>query len=110
MNCEMPQAYLMVTPKAIKRHKCCECGGVILAGEKYNRHSGVWDNTPATYKVCVDCDELRADMNEGAEYDERTGFGCIRYEVGDFDEQDGFVDRFIEIQNRRCAIKGESVQ
>ena len=105
MNCEMPQAYSMATPKARKQHKCCECGGVIAVGEKYNRHSGVWENTPASYKVCVDCDNLRADMNEGAEYDERTGFGCIRFEVGDFDEDTGFLARFLAIQGRRAAAK-----
>ena len=103
MSCEMPQAYSMATPKARKKHKCCECGGVIAAGEKYNRHSGVWDGTPAAYKVCVDCDELRADMDEGRPYDERTGFGQIWCAAYDFDEQDGFIARFSEIQQRRAA-------
>ena len=106
MSCEMPQAYSMATPKARKKHKCCECGGVIAAGEKYNRHSGVWDGTPAAYKVCIDCDELRADMGQIAMYDEeRTGFGCIRYGVGDFAEEDGFIARFLDIQQRRSGAQ-----
>lgn len=104
MDCEMPKAYSKATPKARTDHKCCECGGRIAAGERYNRHSGVWDS-PATYKVCLDCDELRADMDEGRSCHDRTGFGCIWFEVGDFDDNPSFYARFLAIQGRRAATK-----
>lgn len=71
--CEMPKCLTEATPKARKRHRCCECNGWIEPGETYHRYTGVWDD-PATYKVCRDCEALRAKLDEGAPYDERTPF------------------------------------
>lgn len=35
--CELPTCVTEARPAARKRHKCCECGGLILEGEQYVR-------------------------------------------------------------------------
>jgi hypothetical protein len=38
-----------------KRHKCCECSGVIEKGRQYKRYFGVWDGDFGSYKMCIPC-------------------------------------------------------
>jgi hypothetical protein len=77
MSCEMPTVYIYDTPIARKEHKCCECRGIINKGEKYNKHHGIWDGEGSTFKVCSDCEELRAQMNHGLPSDECVYFGGV---------------------------------
>jgi hypothetical protein len=56
---EQPQAFLRLTRRARKEHRCCECLGTIRKGESYTFCSGIWDNEPASFKTCPDCIQLR---------------------------------------------------
>lgn len=85
--------YQLTKRKARKDHRCCECGGMIKAGETYNSHSGVWDGEPARYKVCPECDELRDEIERLADlnHDEGVCFGdlsswCEGYHAEKFNE------------------------
>lgn len=62
---EMPECFVVRTPKARKQHKCCECRGRIQIGETYERASGIWDGEPMRFKTCCDCAALRAEINSG---------------------------------------------
>lgn len=64
------QAYIKRTVKARIQHKCCECLGAILPAETYIKHSGVWDGRGMSYKNCVDCEQLRIDIEKS----EQEGF------------------------------------
>jgi hypothetical protein len=101
--CEMPSVYGCDHPKARKEHKCCECRGVIPVGEVYNKHRGIWDGSADTFKVCVDCDLLRNEVdNDERDPECKTAFGYLSesvFEVGDR----VFVKRFLEIKRKRGA-------
>lgn len=99
--CEMPTAYRMTVRVARKAHRCCECKGVIPAGEKYDYHSGIWDGSPATFTVCVDCDALRDQVVSecGLLWDEVPAFGALRDNV-----EESHLEQFIAIQNKRRQL------
>jgi len=47
---------------AKKQHRCCECGGIIFPGEKYEYVAAQWPNLHndvCTYKTCERCVDLR---------------------------------------------------
>lgn len=52
-----------------KRHKCCECSGVIEKGRQYKRYFGVWDGDFGSYKMCIPCADtfawLDASLRDG---------------------------------------------
>lgn len=50
--------YSATIRKARKQHKCYECSGAILAGEKYERVVGKWEYLD-TFKTCERCVDLR---------------------------------------------------
>jgi|LakMenEpi03Aug12_release.lakeMendotaPanAssembly.Ray.scaffolds.fasta_scaffold222596_2 hypothetical protein len=75
MSCEMPKCFSRVQRKARKRHKCCECWGWIEPGETYQYVSGIWDG-PASFKVCADCNDLRAEVDKN----ERDRYECTPFE------------------------------
>lgn len=56
---DSPEFYDKYQPTARKRHKCCECGGDIMPGEKYEYVSGKWDGQFDTFKTCERCCDLR---------------------------------------------------
>lgn len=74
---EYPQAYCEKFRIARKPHKCCECGGIILYKERYHYCSGVWDGQGQSYKTCVDCHELRKDINSTNSYDSGACLGGL---------------------------------
>jgi hypothetical protein len=43
------------TITARKQHRCTECGGIIEAGEQYDRHAGNYGGDFYTYKLCGLC-------------------------------------------------------
>ncbi len=47
------------TPTARRQHKCCECQGAILPGQKYQRAAGQWDGRMDVFKTCMPCVEAR---------------------------------------------------
>lgn len=74
--CEMPQVYGCEMPVARKDHRCCECDGVIKKGEKYHRHHGIWEGEANTYKVCLECELIRGEVDKNiGDPTECTGFG-----------------------------------
>lgn len=99
--CELPQCITEAKPKARKRHKCCECGGLIMEGEVYIRVSGIWDCTPARFKVCVDCDALRTEADESVQYpDEMTPFGYLSETLSNMGNEE-LSKRFAEVKAKR---------
>jgi hypothetical protein len=48
-----------VIRKAAKPHKCCECGDVIDAGERYEYASGMWEGMWYAFKTCRGCLNMR---------------------------------------------------
>ena len=46
---------------ARKAHHCCECGGTINPGEKYQRAAGKWDGRVESFKTCLVCARIRND-------------------------------------------------
>lgn len=100
--CEMPSCYGHEERKARKSHKCCECHGTIQPGEKYHYHHGVWDGDAMSFKVCMDCEALRAECDRGARYDECTPFEGLHDSVEGIGEPELFA-RFVEIKRRRGA-------
>ncbi len=99
--CELPSVYGCDRPTARKDHKCCECRGTILAGEKYHKHHGIWDGSASTFKVCEDCESLRAEVDK----DERdpewlTAFGNL-YESVFESREISLIKRYLDIKRKR---------
>jgi len=103
MSCEMPSVYGCDRRKARKAHKCCECRGVIVSGERYVVHHGVWDGSGATYKSCEDCELLREQV-EGCitNPDERAGFGFLHESIFESDAET--IARYLEIKRKRGGV------
>ena len=55
----MPSCFREIYRVARKRHKCCECGGIIEPLDVYQYISGVWDGEPESFKTCTPCVEAR---------------------------------------------------
>lgn len=55
----MPRVASTATPKARKKHACCECPRPIQPGERYELVKGNWDGEWSTYKTCLPCVALR---------------------------------------------------
>ena len=45
--------------KARKEHKCEECSGRILVGERYEYTRGKWDGDISNFKICERCYDIR---------------------------------------------------
>lgn len=108
-DCEMPSCCVEGTPRARKRHRCCECRGWIEAGERYELITGVWDGRGQSFKTCLQCSKLRNEVSK------ETGC-CVS--LGQLDEEfyDGDIvtrqaqgrarslfDRFTTIRIQRGA-------
>jgi hypothetical protein len=108
--CELPVCIAEAKPKARKRHKCCECGGLIMEGEQYIRVSGIWDGEPERYKVCVDCDALRTEADRNVrDPEESTAFGYLAETLSEMNDKE-LSKRFAEVKaKRRPAFKTEAV-
>lgn len=50
-----PSCFSQGVRRARKEHRCCECYGPILWGERYEYSSGVWDGGPDNFKTCEPC-------------------------------------------------------
>lgn len=102
MFLEMPSCYGHEKRKARKNHKCCECHGTIMSGEEYHYHHGVWAGCALGYKVCIDCEALRAECDHDVSYDEGTPFEGLSDAV--IEDTDLFT-RFVEIKRKRGSLK-----
>lgn len=72
---EIPSCFKRINRKAIKHHRCYECGSVIDPGETYSLASGVWDGTGKSFKQCSVCTRLFEEASEEAYEDEGPCFG-----------------------------------
>ena len=105
---EMPKCFTHKQPKARRTHKCCECGGKIQVGETYHRMSGVWGE-PETYKVCNECEQLRADVEKDMNgTGDSTGYGCL-WESVDESRDLGFIKRYASNQAARGVAVSKHV-
>lgn len=101
--CEMPSAYVCDKPKARKEHRCCECRGFIRVGENYVKHHGIWDGSPAAYKVCEDCESLRAEVDKDIFHrEDATAFGEL-YETVFESRELNWINRFMATKRKRWA-------
>lgn len=101
--CEMPSVYECDRPKARKPHECCECRGAIEVGERYHKHHGIWDGAADTFKVCEDCEALRADIDRDVtDFEFKTPFGYLHESVLNGGDP-VFIKRFLDIKRKRGA-------
>lgn len=100
--CEFPVVYHMNPRRARKEHRCCECGGKIAKGETYNYHSGVWDNQGRSFKVCVDCDRLRDELNKDRDFEDWIVFGGLVEDAASLDDLAAST-RLVKIMKMRGA-------
>jgi hypothetical protein len=54
-----PSLYNARIHTARKVHRCYECRGHILPGERYEAASGIWDGEFSVYKTCGHCRDIR---------------------------------------------------
>ena len=45
---------------ARKEYTCCECGMIILPGDKYEHARGKWNGSFQTFKTCATCKSIRS--------------------------------------------------
>src|SRR5688572_1723460 len=64
-DCERPSCGKREVRRARKPHRCDECRGTIAARETYVYHSWIWDGTPDSCHLHVECDVWRTAL-EGA--------------------------------------------
>ena len=99
--CEVPSCYVKEVIRARKDHKCCECHGWIRRGEHYHKHHGVWDGSGFTFKVCIECDLLRTDIDKDVSIvEERTAFGQLTESVFECGKLE-FIRRLLIIKDKR---------
>lgn len=53
-----PAVYRESIHRARKPYRCAECGVDIAPETRYQRCFGVWDGSPSTYRLCLDCGDL----------------------------------------------------
>jgi len=101
----LPQVYEHQERKARKAHRCCECHSMIQPGEHYHVHKGIWDGEPAEFKVCPECEQLRAEADQNlTDWEERTSFGGLLESIQNSSDL-GLLRRFRENQAVRKEAK-----
>src|SRR5882672_3202793 len=53
-----PEFYHKEIRKARKPHQCCECGGAIVIGERYEHVRAKWDGYLGTHDTCERCMDI----------------------------------------------------
>jgi hypothetical protein len=77
-DCDAPAVFQTAWPIARKPHTCCECGGEIQIGAKYELSSGLWDNVWASYRTCQSCHAVRRAYSDTlSRYDCAPCFGAL---------------------------------
>jgi len=105
---ESPTVYNLLKRKARKLHKCCECDGWISKGEVYNLHTGLWNCEWNSFKVCVDCEDLRDKIKKECDLyqDEVPALGQMFVELADYDECTGYSAELSAIYDKRTSAGG----
>ena len=52
---EAPAVFEEITRRSRKRHRCCECKGLIEPGQHYWESRGLWDGEWSTHRTCGAC-------------------------------------------------------
>jgi hypothetical protein len=52
---EAPAVFEEITRRSRKRHRCCECKGLIEPGHYYWESRGLWDGKWGTFRTCGSC-------------------------------------------------------
>lgn len=96
---DLPEAFQVMTRKAKKQHKCCECHQQINIGDEYEYSSGIWGGEPHSFKTCKTCAAIREEYR--AETNEDVCFGELRNHISEtfcrdfgpkeYAEQSGFT-------------------
>lgn len=81
------ECYQEREPIARKEYKCCECGGIIPKGQKYERIKGKWEGDFETYKTCLICAEIRNVLSDG----NAVQFGMLWSDVREILPEMGFA-------------------
>lgn len=102
-DCERPSCYTKTTPRARKRHQCCECRGWIDVGEQYQYISGIWDGSGSSYKTCPQCAALRDRIQALTKC--CVGLGGMREDLRDLDEYHGHTEQQREMWAEHNAIR-----
>jgi len=61
-DAEGPAVFEATWRRARIRHTCCECGGDILPGQRYEVTKGCWDGEWSTFKTCRSCATIWAQL------------------------------------------------
>lgn len=78
---ESPECFTQIIRKARKEHKCYECRRLIAKGEQYEYSSGIWAGEAQSFKLCLDCVNLKSkieaiELSHGCSLSESSpGFG-----------------------------------
>lgn len=100
--CERLSVYVHATPKARVSHKCCECLGIILPGETYHRHNGVFEGQGFTSKVCMECEQIRDEIDKEVEHwDDRVCIGQLFEHATERNTNPSILKKFVENSIRR---------
>lgn len=78
-----------------------ECYGMIPKGEVYIKHSGVFDGSGFTHKMCVDCQALINELNQGKDFEDTVSFGDLCEFASE--EGDEYLRKYVEIKRKRGA-------
>lgn len=97
---ESPSVYNRTMPTAQKQHLCCECGGAIQPGEKYERVEGLWDGKFSTFKTCPDCLALLCENEPCRIY---GGLRNALREIAEIVPDDPHLGQFLAYQAARRA-------
>ena len=85
--------YTARTPRARKKHKCCECGDDIQPGDLYENFRGMFPehDSWSQYKTCARCVNVRTDFFKGWMFESMVDDFM---EVHGFDYRDGIPADF----------------
>ncbi len=99
---DYPKFYREGIIRSRKEHKCCECNGVILNRQDYHYFVGLWDDFD-TWKTCFHCNELREEINDNLDGEDRLCFGELGQHICDTSDMD-HVERFLDIHLMRGKV------
>lgn len=84
---DQPSVYRMGERVARAQHVCCECGGTIGPGQRYEYVTGCYDGSWRCFKTCIGCRNLRSDLACGGGYLHEglseAVFECFGFHLGD---------------------------
>ena len=105
-DCDIPEFYDETYPRAKKEHRCCECYGIIKAGERYARCVGKFDGAIFSEAQHTFCRDFGAEVNRAWGDDGKCfiAFGDINNSIANASEFAGPED-VIALQAMWAAIR-----